>query len=145
MPRKHALARTLVAEIVEPLLGSDTEGCCVLLAGDIVYDMAHDAPRPERSTGKLVNGSDLDLVFIVADDLPEGQVAELDQAILRRKHRLLRDPVSPEEIDYIVKRLERVREQVAFTSSSAWLPPRSSTRVCSSTAAKPCSPRPSRC
>ncbi len=113
---KHELARKIVAEVVGPLRahGLPTERYCVLLAGDIVYEMAHDVPRPERSTGKLVNGSDLDLVFIVDDDLPEAQVAELDRAILWRKHRLLRDPAGREEIDYIVKRLGRMREQAGF-------------------------------
>ncbi len=113
---KHELACTVVAEILEPLCagGFDAERLCVLLAGDIVYEMAHDVPRPERSTGELVNGSDIDLVFIVGDDLPDHMVAELDQAIHRKKHLLLRDPRAREEIDYIVKRLERVREQLAF-------------------------------
>jgi len=33
--------------------------------------MAHDAPRPERSTGKLVKGSDMDLVVVVDDLFPK--------------------------------------------------------------------------
>ena len=46
------------------------EHVCFILAGDIVYNMAHDVPRPERSTGKLVKGSDLDLVIIVDSLFP---------------------------------------------------------------------------
>lgn len=113
---KRELARTVVAEIVESLGagGLTADRFCVLLAGDIVYEMAHDVPRPERSTGKLVNGSDLDLVFIVDDDVPEPMVRELDQAVYHKKGRLLREPALREEIDYIVKRLERVRQQLAF-------------------------------
>jgi len=113
---KYDLARATVDEIVGPLCadGLDPEQLCVLIAGDIVYAMAHDVPRPERSTGKLVKGSDLDLVFILDDDVADLAVTELDQAIHRKKHRLLRDPATREEIDYIVKRLDRVREQVAF-------------------------------
>ena len=113
---KRELARTTVSEIVEPLraAGFDEQRFCVLIAGDIVYEMAHDVPRPERSTGKLVNGSDLDLVFIADDDAPDSMVRELDQAIHQKKARLLRDPMTREEIDYIVKRLERIREQLAF-------------------------------
>jgi len=113
---KRELAHAAVAEIVESL-GADGPGpdrLCVLLAGDIVYDMAHDVPRPERSTGKLVNGSDLDMVFIVDDEVPAAVVTELDRAIHRKKSRLLRDPASREEIDYVVKRLGRAREQMAF-------------------------------
>lgn len=113
---KRELAHTTVVEIVASL-GTDGLGAdrfCVLLAGDIVYEMAHDVPRPERSTGKLVRGSDLDLVFIVDDDVPEAMVRELDQAVYHKKSRLLRDPVTREEIDYIVKRVERLREQLGF-------------------------------
>ncbi len=113
---KRELARSTVSEIVEPLraAGLDERLFCVLIAGDIVYEMAHDVPRPERSTGKLVNGSDLDLVFIVDDGAPDAMVKQLDQAVHQRKARLLRDPQTREEIDYIVKRLDRVREQLAF-------------------------------
>jgi hypothetical protein len=46
---------------------------CFIIAGDIVYNMAHDVPRPERSTGKLVKGSDMDLpmMFPVLKEAPE--------------------------------------------------------------------------
>lgn len=87
---------------------------CFILAGDIVYNMAHDAPRPERSTGKTVNGSDMDIVVIVDDELPETQVKRLDDAIYQEKYRLLIAPHLREEIDYVVKDLNRVRNQVRF-------------------------------
>ncbi|MBW1998212.1 MAG: hypothetical protein JRJ29_09650 [Deltaproteobacteria bacterium] len=90
------------------------EHVCFILAGDIVYNMAHDCPRPERSTGKLVRGSDLDLVVVVDDHFPEESVKRLDDAIYREKYRLLITPHIREEIDYVVKGMERVREQVRF-------------------------------
>ncbi len=46
------------------------EQVCFIIAGDIVYNMAHDVPRPERSTGKLVRGSDMDLVVIADETFP---------------------------------------------------------------------------
>ena len=88
----------------------------VAMAGDIVYNMAHDVPRPERSTGKLVKGSDLDLVVVVGDLFNKGAVKRLDEAIYREKYRLLIAPHLREEIDYVVKDLEKVREQVRFDS-----------------------------
>lgn len=91
-----------------------TERTCFILAGDIVYNMAHDVPRPERSTGKMVNGSDMDIIVIVDDLLPKPVVDRLDEAIYQEKHRLLMTPHLREEIDYIVKGLERVRKQVRF-------------------------------
>jgi len=87
---------------------------CFIVAGDIVYNMAHDVPRPERSTGKLVNGSDIDLVVIVDDQFPDDLMNRLDETIYKEKYRLLKTPHIREEIDYIVKKMGRVREQVQF-------------------------------
>jgi len=87
---------------------------CFIIAGDIVYNMAHDVPRPERSTGKLVKGSDMDLVVVVNDKFPKASMDRLDEAIYQEKYRLLITPHLREEIDYIVKNLDRVREQLRF-------------------------------
>lgn len=87
---------------------------CFIIAGDIVYNMAHDVPRPERSTGKMVRGSDMDLVVIVDDRVTEDFIKRLDDAIFHEKYRLLITPHLKEEIDYVVKKLERVRDQVRF-------------------------------
>lgn len=92
------------------------EEACFIIAGDIVYNMAHDVPRPERSTGKLVNGSDMDIVVIMNDKCGEDLIGRLDNAIYQEKYKLLIAPHLREEIDYIVKDLARVREQVRFDS-----------------------------
>jgi hypothetical protein len=90
------------------------EDACFILAGDIVYNMAHDVPRPERSTGKLVKGSDMDLVVVVDDGFPESCMRRLDEAIYGEKYHLLIAPHLRQEIDYIVKNINRVRKQLAF-------------------------------
>lgn len=115
---KLQLARTLVDGIAARLPGSDgrEDRFCVLLAGDIVYEMAHDVPRPERSTGRMVKGSDLDLVVIVDDRAQEVVLEAWDEAIYKQKYRYLINPSVREEIDYIVKRFERLREQAEFDS-----------------------------
>jgi len=90
------------------------EQACILIAGDIVYDMAHDAPRPERSTGKLVKGSDMDLVVVVDDLFPNELMERMDEMIYREKQNILITPHLREEVDYVVKDLARVREQMGF-------------------------------
>jgi hypothetical protein len=90
------------------------EEICIIVAGDIVYNMAHDVPRPERSSGRLVRGSDIDLVVIVNDKVPEEVIQRLDKAIYQKKYRTLITPAVNEEIDYVVKKVERVREQIRF-------------------------------
>ncbi|NLT36292.1 MAG: hypothetical protein GXX83_10410 [Gaiellales bacterium] len=89
---------------------------CIVVAGDIVYEMAHDVPRPERSTGSMVRGSDLDIVTIVEEDAPEELIARLDDSIYEKKYRYLINPAFREEIDYVIKRLSRLREQSEFNT-----------------------------
>jgi hypothetical protein len=84
-----------------------------LIAGDITYQMAHRVPRPEKSSGRMVRGSDLDVIVVVSDDLPETDRRTLDDAIYRQKHYLLTHPDHQEEIDYVLKPLEKVRQQLA--------------------------------
>ncbi len=89
-------------------------GYCIFLAGDVVFDMAHDVPRPERSTGRMVRGSDLDLVAVVGDAAPDTLLQRLDEEIHQQKYRHLINPSVREEIDYIVKPFARLREQARF-------------------------------
>ncbi len=86
---------------------------CFIIAGDVVFGMAHAEPRPESSTGELVMGSDLDIIT-VTDNLPGKLFKILDAMLYREKYNLLMNPVSREELDYIVKDLEMVKAQLAF-------------------------------
>lgn len=126
---KLRLAERLVSEIgarvAEADKGLDTAGedrFCVLIAGDIVYGMGHDAPRPERSTGRMVRGSDLDLVVIMDDTAPAGLAERLDDAIYQQKYRHLIHPSIREEIDYTIKPLARLAEQAAFDTFRHMVP-----------------------
>jgi hypothetical protein len=85
-----------------------------ILAGDIAYGMAHDVLRPERSTGKLVRGSDLDIVIIVDEHCPDWLVKRLDETMYQEKWRILVTPHLKEEIDYVVKDMDRIQEQLRF-------------------------------
>jgi hypothetical protein len=78
----------------------------------VVYDMSHTVSRPEKSTGEMVRGSDLDIIVVTEDDLDPRIIRSLDQAIHKRKHQLLVN--DREEIDYLIKSLSRVREQLKF-------------------------------
>ena len=118
--RKKELAREAICRTVEscekgPLLG---EQACIIIAGDVVYGMAHDESRPEPSTGELVRGSDLD-VIIVADGLPPEVLTPFDELLYREKHSLLLNPAAREEIDYVIKDLQTVQEQLKFDNFRA--------------------------
>jgi hypothetical protein len=113
---KSDMAFSIISALMERL-GNEiliNEQVCFIIAGDIVFNMAHDVPRPERSTGKMVKGSDMDIVVVVDDRFPEKLIKRLDEEIYKEKYQLLINPHLQEEIDYIVKPLARVREQVRF-------------------------------
>ncbi len=113
---KSQLAYNVISALADRFVHGTilNEHACFILAGDIVYNMAHDVPRPERSTGKLVRGSDMDLVVIVDDFFPPELIGPLDECIYQEKYRLFITPHIREEIDYIVKDFNRVREQLRF-------------------------------
>lgn len=113
---KLELARGMVFEIMEEFRAEvpGDHRVCFIIAGDIVYGMAHDVPRPEHSTGKLVKGSDIDLIVVVGDAFPDASVARLDRIIYGKKYRMLIDPAVNEEVDYIVKKLAAIEKQALF-------------------------------
>jgi hypothetical protein len=115
---KLELAREAMATTVQTLAQWESiqEQVCFIIAGDITYEMAHAVPRPEISTGKMVRGSDLDIIVIAENEVPKTDLKQLDDAILRKKHFLLVHPNYQEEIDYLVKDIARVRQQLAFDS-----------------------------
>jgi hypothetical protein len=113
---KFDLARRTLQEVVSELAEGETvrAGACFIIAGDVTYGMAHVVDRPETSTGKMVRGSDLDIIVVATDDMPEAALKALDDAVYRKKSYLLFHPGYREEIDYIIKRMAKVREQLAF-------------------------------
>jgi hypothetical protein len=113
---KFELARRMVSEIMEEFGDglSKSGQICFIIAGDVVYNMAHDVPRPERSTGRLVMGSDIDLIVVVDDNLPDAYIQKLDKLIYQKKYRMLINPAIKEEVDYKIKRLGLIRDQARF-------------------------------
>lgn len=115
---KKDIAREAMESIV-PLLAewkSVEDRVCFLIAGDIAYEMGHAVLRPEISTGKMVRGSDLDIVVVAENDVPKELLTALDALILKKKYYLLVHPNYQEEIDYLVKDISKVRTQLAFDS-----------------------------
>ncbi|MEA2015397.1 MAG: hypothetical protein U9O59_01555 [Actinomycetota bacterium] len=111
----------LAGEIIKKIAGRQespgiiTERTCFIIAGDIVYMMSHSEPRPEASTGKIINGSDLDII-IVTEKLPFKIKKNLDDSIYREKYYLIKNPSYREEIDYIIKDISKVKIQLKFNT-----------------------------
>ncbi|MDD4736814.1 MAG: hypothetical protein PHP44_12005 [Kiritimatiellae bacterium] len=115
---KRELAAEVMSAVCARIPAWETlqEHLCFIIAGDITYEMAHAVPRPESSTGKIVRGSDLDLIAIADDSVAEDDLKTLDEAIFAKKHYLLMHPAYQEEIDYLVKTFAMIRPQLAFDS-----------------------------
>ena len=113
---KRRLATQTVAALVEAQAHREEilAKTCFILGGDIVYSMAHRVPRPEHSTGKLVRGSDLDIVIVTDGSLDPDVRSALDDSIYQKKYMLLISPSYREELDYLIKDLTTVQKQVAF-------------------------------
>ncbi len=118
--KKIGLARDTIDRMVENHGDRDAinEQACFIIAGDVVFSMAHAEPRPESSTGELVKGSDLDIIAI-ADGLSVPLLKSLDTVLYKEKYNLLMNPASKEEIDYIIKDLQTVKEQLKFKTFKA--------------------------
>lgn len=114
---KYNLAKNTISRLVEvqSYTKEMQDKACFIIAGDIVYNMAHDDPRPESSTEEMVKGSDLDIV-IVTENLSADMVNKFDKAIYRQKYYLMKTPPYNEEIDYIIKDMPKVEAQLQFDS-----------------------------
>lgn len=113
--KKIELARESVSRLIDSHKEKDLilKNTCFIIAGDVVFNMAHSEPRPESSTGELVKGSDLDIIC-VTENLPAGLRDELDDLFYREKYNLLMNPALKEELDYIIKDLSLVSKQLQF-------------------------------
>ncbi len=113
------MKKALAAEAVSRLLANHSERAkvlersCFIIAGDVVFNMSHAEPRPESSTGELVKGSDLDIICVTEDLSPDLQ-RELDDQLYREKYNLLVNPAVKEELDYIIKDIALVKDQLLF-------------------------------
>ncbi len=115
--QKFNLAGEIIKKIVEIQENPDAiaEKASFIIAGDVVYGMAHGEPRPEASTGRMMNGSDLDII-IVTKGLPLKMKKNLDDSIYREKYYLIKNPSYREEIDYIIKDIDVVKKQSSFNA-----------------------------
>jgi len=113
---KLRFARDTIAGVIRSLdfHALANKHVCFIIAGDIVYKMAHMEPRPEGSMGKLVKGSDLDIIVVSDEDFPGDLLEVMDKSIHREKYLCLIRPDIREEIDYIIKDLRKTRTQLKF-------------------------------
>jgi len=112
--QKRETAARFILEALDPEILQRTG---VMIAGDVCRDMAHEVERPERSTGEMVRGSDIDLIFIIETD-DQGLKSEIENRLLPLKSVYLRHPSLREEIDFIVNSLPHYQDVSKFETPS---------------------------
>jgi hypothetical protein len=119
---KFQLAQDLITNLAESQNLTDqlNKNACAMIAGDVTYHMSHMEPRPEMSTGEMVQGSDLDIV-IITNGLENKTTEFFDSLLYHEKYRLLRSPSYREEIDYLVKSVAKVEQQLQFDCFEAMI------------------------
>jgi hypothetical protein len=114
--QKREVAREAVRRAIEhsPEGRRLEEHVCCMIAGDVTYGMAHRVERLESSTGRTVRGSDLDVVIVVDETITDEEKEILDRSIYEQKWRMLALPQLREELDYVVKDVAKILEQLQF-------------------------------
>ncbi len=114
--------REVARDAIQRIIASSPNGerlsahFCFTIGGDVTYGMAHTVERPEPSTGKLVRGSDLDVVVVSDEEATAAEREALDERLYKEKWNLLVLPQFREEIDYVVKDIDKVLTQLEFDS-----------------------------
>lgn len=87
---------------------------CAFIAGDLAYFLAHNEPREHLASGEIVRGSDIDIVVIMQDALPEETKLQFEAELKGLKSYYLRHPDYRHEIDFICKRQSVMERQFNY-------------------------------
>ena len=87
---------------------------CAFIAGDLAYFLAHNEPREHSASGEMVRGSDIDIVVIMHDGLPEETKQQFETELTALKSYYLRHPDHRHEIDFICKRQSVMERQFGY-------------------------------
>lgn len=111
---KIALAQSVMKAVFLKITREVRSQLCAFIAGDLAYYLAHNEPREHAASGEMVKGSDVDIVIILSDALPEEVKEMIDGEMVRMKSVYLRHPDHRQEIDFICKRKSVMERQFGY-------------------------------
>lgn len=111
---KLSWAREALLQLDEDLQEVLYEHCVVFLSGDIAYYLAHETQRTHSQLGVQVNGSDIDIVIVANRGAPPDKIERIESQLLTTKKIYLMTPHIREELDFIVKPIDTMLEQLAY-------------------------------
>jgi len=113
MEKLH-MARRALLDLDDDLQEVLNKHCVVFLSGDIAYYLAHKTPRRHNQLGVEILGSDIDIVIISNREAPADQIEKIENQLLKIKKVFLMSPEIREELDFIVKPIEKMIEQLSY-------------------------------
>jgi len=111
---KLSWARNALLQLDDDLQQVIYDHCVVFLSGDIAYFLAHQTKRVHSQLGVEINGSDIDIVIVTNRGAPKEQIERIESQLLTTKKAYLITPNIQEELDFIVKPIETMLEQLAY-------------------------------
>jgi hypothetical protein len=112
--KKLSWAREALLQLDDDLQQVLYDNCVVFLSGDIAYYLAHETKRQHNQLGVPVNGSDIDIVIVTNREAPPDQIARIESQLLTIKKIYLTTPNIGEELDFIVKPIDTMLEQLNY-------------------------------
>lgn len=112
--RKLSRARQALLALEPELQAELYQHCVVFLSGDIAYFLAHDTPRNHKTLDVPIKGSDIDLVIVTNNRADPEKIEAIENSLLKIKRQYLISPNIREELDFIVKPVERMLDQLSY-------------------------------
>ena len=111
---KLNVAQTVLKQLFVSLGREIRSQLCAFIAGDLAYYLAHNEPREHAASGEMVKGSDIDIVIILSESLPDDIKPRIDNEMTALKSLYLRHPQYRHEIDFICKRKSTMEKQFQY-------------------------------
>lgn len=113
--QKLSWAREALLQLDDDLQDVLNQHCVVFLSGDIAYYLAHETKRKHNQLGVEVNGSDIDIVIVTNRGAPPDKIERIESQLLTTKKIYLMTPHIREELDFIVKPIDTMLGQLAYS------------------------------
>lgn len=107
-------AREALLNLDDDLQRVICDHCVVFLSGDIAYYLAHETKRRHEQLGVEINGSDIDIVIVSNRGAPAEKMVQIERELLITKKIFLTSPDIREELDFIVKPIDAMIDQLAY-------------------------------
>ncbi len=112
---KLSVAQAVMKQVFVTLGRDIRSQLCAFIAGDLAYYLAHNEPREHVASGEMVKGSDIDIIIILSESLPDDVQERIDTEMTALKNFYLRHPEYRHEIDFICKRKSVMERQFQYS------------------------------